>query len=564
MTKKLEEYSREELIEEIKALKRRKKFGLVWEDKKEDIVEKCKNEIPVLKEVPELAINEKPGEPTNLIIEGDNFASLQVLNYTHHGKIDVIYIDPPYNTGNKDFIYNDSYVDSEDSFRHSKWLSFMDRRLRLAKELLSDDGVIFISIDENELAHVKILCDAIFNENNLLAIFNWKKTSTPPSLSKNVRRKYEYVVCYGNRTFSKGLCGGTVDGGDMPLLNEVNAYGTLTFRKDTVIFKVKDGVYKSGIKDRVTLENDISIRNGESDKDIVLSGHFKWKQDTVDKEIENGTVFLIKSDKFAIRYQRDGLRIKIPSNIISKEECEVGTNEDATKEIQNLFNTTKEIFSHPKPSSLIRYLSNMITHDMKNATILDFFAGSGTTGQAVLELNKQDGGNRKFILCTNNESNIARDVTYPRIKTVVTGIRPDGSKYSDGISANVRYFKTDFVEKGRTKDVTRAKLFARSEEMICVRENAFDEVSENENYTFFKNSEKFVAIIKDPFNLGSSWYDLEKENKDGLPVKLYVFSYSNYSFEDEIPDTDLSYEICAIPNDILEVYRKTVEKKEDK
>ena len=156
-------FSHEELVAEIKRLKKNKKYGLVWEHKKEQVIEDFETQQPYLKEVTEKRIENAPGEPTNLIIEGDNFEALSVLNYTHAGKVDVIYIDPPYNTGNKDFIYNDNYVDSEDEFRHSKWLSFMEPRLKLAKNLLCENGFICLSIDENEVATLNLLCDYIFD-----------------------------------------------------------------------------------------------------------------------------------------------------------------------------------------------------------------------------------------------------------------------------------------------------------------------------------------------------------------------------------------------------------------
>ncbi len=550
MTKKLEEYSREELIEEIKALKRRKKFGLVWEDKKEDIVEKCKNEIPVLKEVPELAINEKPGGPTNLIIEGDNFASLQVLNYTHHGKIDVIYIDPPYNTGNKDFIYNDSYVDSEDSFRHSKWLSFMDRRLRLARELLSDDGVMFISIDDNEQPMLSLLLRKIFNESQIEQYIWCLQDKTEGSFVKTagltVRKEHEYVIaCFnGGKRFKK--------------------YKSLESKNGSFSNPDNDprGDWFSGNMSR----NGIKTTTGSkyytitNPAGISFTRNWTLSKDEYEQALRDGRIFFSKNGEGVPRikvYKNDD-NFQIQSSLLTDVHTSV-TGKNSLKEI---FNKSETPFDFPKPTTLIERLIE-ISSD-KNAFVLDFFAGSGTTGQAVLELNKQDGGNRKFILCTNNESNIARDITFPRIKTVVTGIRPDGSKYSDGISANVRYFTTDFIEKGSTGDATRAKLFEKSDEMIQVRENAFEFVDKNDNYTFYKNNEKFVAIIKDPFNFGPIWYELEEKNTEKLPVILYVFSYSNYTFEDEIPDTDLKYEICAIPNSIMEVYRKISDKKEER
>lgn len=162
-----------------------KTYGLVWEDKPEEVEERLRTELPVLKEVKSRAIlSDNADAPNHILIEGDNLEALTTLAYTHEGKIDVIYIDPPYNTGNKDFVYNDSYVDSEDSYRHSKWLSFMSRRLRIAKKLLSYSGVIFISIDENEIAPLRILGDEIFSAKNFVGQWNWFKSATPPALSK--------------------------------------------------------------------------------------------------------------------------------------------------------------------------------------------------------------------------------------------------------------------------------------------------------------------------------------------------------------------------------------------
>lgn len=166
----LEGLSNDEKSALIELLKTHKKYGLVWEDKPEAVEERLREELPVLTEVKERAIiSEDPNAPNHILIEGDNLEALTALTYTHSGKIDVIYIDPPYNTGNKDFVYNDTFVDSEDSFRHSKWLSFMSRRLMIAKQLLSNQGVIFISIDFHELPNMLLLGNDIFGESNFLA-----------------------------------------------------------------------------------------------------------------------------------------------------------------------------------------------------------------------------------------------------------------------------------------------------------------------------------------------------------------------------------------------------------
>ena len=534
------------------------KYGLIWEREKvpEEIVLNCHKNIPILVEDESKKIENNGSD--NILIEGDNFHSLSVLNYTHKDKVDVIYIDPPYNTGNKDFIYNDSYVDIEDGYRHSKWMNFMYRRLNLSKDLLKDDGVIFISIDETEFAQLKLLCDKIFNERNLIAIFNWKKTSTPPSLSKNVRRKFEYILCYKKNDYIKGLNGGMVEGGDMPLLNASNSYNTITFKKEAVNFKIPDGIYKRGLKDRVTLENDIEVVNGKSLQDITLSGNFKWLQETVNEEIESGTIFWIKGDKFAIRYQREGLRIKVPSNIISKEECDVGTNEDGTKELKNIFNTNTEVFSHPKPVSLIKYLVNMVTYDNKNAIILDFFAGSGTTGQAVLELNKEDNGNRKFILCTNNENNICEDITYLRLKTVITGKRKDSSVYSDGMSGSLKYYRTEFVENTNNRDQLYFDLTEKCIPMLCIKSQCFIKVKETNEYKIYTNynKTKYACVYHSLFGEKEDEF-IEELKRIDSDKYLYKFTLG------DIPDLSLykdvnNYEVEAIPYKIVELYKKIV------
>ena len=357
----------------------------------------------------------------NLYIEGDNLDVLKVLRETYLGKVKMIYIDPPYNTGN-DFVYNDDFAQGKDDFEqssglfddegnqtidpmqrntesngrfHTDWLNMIYPRLKVARDLLSDDGVIFISIDDNEVENLRKVCDEIFGECNFIAQFDWMKTSTPPSLSKTIRKKFEYILCFAKNKVGLTLNGGTVEGGDMPLLNEINAYATITFPQNSIEFRISDGHYEAGQYDRVYLENAIDIINGKATTDIILSGNFKWKQQTVFEEVKNGTIFRIKTEKFAIRYERLGERIKLPSNIISKEECEVGTNEDGQKDVKRLFDN-QCIMDYPKPVSLMRYIVRMNTYN--DDLILDFFSGSATTAHAVMQLNAEDGGKRKFIM----------------------------------------------------------------------------------------------------------------------------------------------------------------------
>ena len=250
----------------IGLLREHKKYGLVWEDKAEDVEERLREELPVLREVKDKAIlSDEPDAPNHILIEGDNLEALTALSYTHEGKIDVIYIDPPYNTGNKDFVYNDSFVDSEDSYRHSKWLSFMNKRLKIAKKLLSDKGVIFISIDDNEQANLKLLCDEVFGEDKFVGSFFWKRTATPPALSYKIRRKLEFVLCYQKqniqgRTFVQGY----VDGGDAPLLNGGNPIGILEFPTGSVLFNIQDGLYSMNSERKIELIDEVHVENGKN------------------------------------------------------------------------------------------------------------------------------------------------------------------------------------------------------------------------------------------------------------------------------------------------------------
>lgn len=283
-------------ITEIENALNEKKYGLVWEEHSEKVDEMLKHNIPIFIEDETRKITANEDEAYNFLLEGDNLHSLKLLEKTHKGKIDVIYIDPPYNTGNKDFIYDDCFVDKTDGYSHSKWLSFMEKRLLIARELLSDEGVIFISIDDNEQAQLKLLCDSIFGEDNFVAVYKWNKTATAPSLSQKVRNKYEYIVCYERIRNSINYNGGTIDGGDIPLLNRGNNVRDILFKKDSVKFMF-DGELKSGIYDRVELKNDIKIVDGLADKDFTMSGEFKWTQETLNKEVDLGTTFIVKSKK---------------------------------------------------------------------------------------------------------------------------------------------------------------------------------------------------------------------------------------------------------------------------
>ena len=342
-----------------------------------------------------------------LLIHGENFQGINLLTEKYRESLKTIYIDPPYNTGGTDFVYKNSY-------QHSSWFSFIADRIAISHELLSPEGAIFISIDDNEVHHLRMLMNKIFGESNFTAQFFWMRTATPPSLSKTVRKKLEPLICY-RKLKRLNLFGGQTEGGDMPLLNEANTIRQLEFPKDAFCrVNLTDGIYKPQNYGRIRLVEEVEVRNGQFLSNLIMEGRFKWVQETVQNEIEAGTLFHIKSNKFSIRYERnEKKRVKVPSNLITQKECQVGTNEEANTELEEILGTNK--FDYPKPTSLLKYLINMNCTD--SDIVFDYFGGSGTTAHAVIDLNRQDGGKRKYILIEMGHH--FDTVLKPRIKKAV-------------------------------------------------------------------------------------------------------------------------------------------------
>lgn len=395
-------------------------------DKRLDKIE-TRNTIKYFKKNEVLSFSDGTKDTSNKLIIGDNYDALLNLLIEYKGKIDVIYIDPPYG---KDKMGEFAKTNYDNAITRDNLLSMLYPRLLLAKELLAAGGVIFCSIDDKNQAYVKCLFDEIFSENNCLATYLWKKTDTPPSLSNKVRRKYEYVLCYGKKVSSSHkFSQGYIEGGDAPLLNSGNPRKELSFPKGCVHFNLEDGTYINQPGTKIELLDAVIVKNGVNENTFRAVGQWKWGQEMLNEEIANGTYFIVKSSKFSIRYQRNVENsVKIPQSNLDSE-LGIGTNETADAELKSIFGSG--VFDNPKPVSLISFLINMVNMG-DDITVLDFFAGSGTTGQSVLELNK-DGGSRNFILCTNNESTditpngIAYDVTTKRLKRVMTGSCYDGT-----------------------------------------------------------------------------------------------------------------------------------------
>lgn len=357
----------------------------------------------------------------NLYIEGDNLEVLKLLQKSYYGKIKMIYIDPPYNSKG-DFVYPDNFSDNihfykiitrqidsdgntisniieSDGRRHTNWLNMMYSRLKLARNLLSDEGAIFISIDDNEIDNLKKICNEIFGESNFVGQWNWFKSATPPNLSNKIKKNIEYILCYEKRKTPIKYQGiKKTSKSSNGLLNQTNKFATLIFPGNVVESGLPNGVYSAGnygtSNYEINLLNDVKVENGKFVNDFKLQAKFKWSQKNLLAEIEKGTKISIRTETFSPSYEKSDYEPEVPPNFINKD-VNVDTNEEAGKYLCNLFNGIK-VFEYPKPIELVMYLSNFICNN--NDLILDFFSGSATTAHAVMQMNAEDGGDRRFIM----------------------------------------------------------------------------------------------------------------------------------------------------------------------
>ena len=541
------DWSKSDLIQEIKKMDKRKKYGLIWDEEKvkEVFEEEAQRRLPILKEVMENGVKDA-SKPNNILIEGDNYHALAVLNYTHKEKIDVIYIDPPYNTGNdSSFRYNDKIIDREDAYKHSKWLSFMKKRLELAKKLLSRKGVIFISIDENEESQLKLLCDEIFGADNFISKLIWKKKYTGGKHAMFFVDLHEYILVYAK---------------DKHLLNgfEMNRPEDekLKFKMEDSHIKERGKFYirplKSNLELRPTLIYDIKLPD-----QTKINTQWIVSKTTFERLLNEERILFKKkrNEKYQVYmkyYEKDKSgKVKVPSII------DFTFNNEAKVELKNIFNVSEgrdNVFYTVKPLKLIKFLIGLSSQNNPGAcTILDFMAGSGTTGHAVLQLNKEDGGNRKFILCTNNENDICTDVCYPRLKKVINGYENLKHEKVKGLGGNLKYFKTAFVDSEPT-DQNKKIMVEQSTEMLCLKEDCFELVMEGDQFRIFKNRNgHYLGIIY--------YYDgiesYKKEVKQlGKKINTYVFSLTDEVDEDEFKDIQSAITLKPIPSAILNVYRK--------
>lgn len=563
----------EEKSELLKLLHTQKKYGLVWEDKPEEIEMRLQDELPVLEEVKERAIiSDEAAAPNHILIEGDNLEALTALSYTHAGKIDVIYIDPPYNTGNKDFVYNDSFVDREDGYRHSKWLSFMNKRLKIAKRLLSDKGVMFISIDDNEQAQLKLLCDEIFGERNFTGSIIWFKKRKGSFLSNKLVSLTEYILPYSKCGDIK-LFGGLPDNSEsQPIIKRTNSKKTLFFDGGVVKTKLPNGIYHAGVygvgSSASSLLNDIEVKDKLIVTPFSIEAPFVWGQTFVEQELKAGTEFMINTKNFQVRVIRhNNTSTKAFPSFLDGRSFNA-TNEDAYDFLKALFNEDSP-FRYSKPVNLVAKIILSNSYENKNAIVLDFFAGSGTTLHATMQLNAEDGGHRQCILVTNNENGICENVTYERNKRVIQGYTtPKGEQVPGLTHNNLRYYKTKLVSRNKTAKNLRL-LTALSTDMLCIRNDAYTElpfVGKHINkgiarYFESADGKKRMLVIYQEEAIGALVQLISTLPQHDDKLMVYVFSPNGYAYDDDFEDVADSVKLCAIPDAILNAYRRMLTKR---
>ena len=568
----------------IELLRKQKKYGLVWEDKPEEVEERLREELPVLiEDTGKAIVSEDADAPNHILIEGDNLEALTALAYTHEGKIDVIYIDPPYNTGNKDFVYNDRFVDKEDTYRHSKWLSFMSKRLRIAKQLLSDKGVIFISIDDNEQAQLKLLCDEIFGQDNFLGLITRRQSSGAKNDTgeNRVVTTADYLISYAKNDFSFSPYY-VANQKTYPREDEESKFSPRALEMqgggDTLTARPKMGysVYYRKSDNSIKLLFDYDLNNNpvyeEPNTELITQGYECYRPRLRDMALGiwrwGDVTFLEKFKQNLVHFERGRVFIKerAKGNIPKYPEAiwEDYLNTQGTNELKDIFGGKS--FSFPKPVSLIMQILRVT----QSSTILDFFAGSGTTLHATMQLNAEDGGHRKCILVTNNENNICEEVTYERNKRVIQGYTsPKGEKVPGLTSNTLRYYKTDFISRDRTPRNMRA-LVAASTDLLCIKNDIYKEAKlagRNINpkiARYFAEGDRSMLVIYDERAISAITEILGTVEPGKEKIKVYVFSAGSYAYDDEFEEVADKIELCALPDAIYQAYQKVLPKRRPK
>ena len=553
-------WSKEELVREIQKLEKRKKYGIVWEDKPEQVALLCKEKLPILTEVKNKEIETDKDKSVNILIEGDNYHALSVLNYTHKGKIDVIYIDPPYNTGSSVWRYNNDYVDGEDAWRHSKWLSFMEKRLKLAKNLLNEKASIVIAIDGYELFSLGLLCDEVFGERNRLGIIAVVHKPEGRNQEKFFSTSHEYMLVYAKNK------------------------SKVRFKKAIIDEKIKESFDREDKKGKYRLNNYLRLGGGDHNlrknkphffyqiyvspdlKDITLEekkGYHqilpitKSGQERTWKTIRKTFMDRLKAEDIVAALDKDN-NIQIYEKYREEKGQLIKTYwmdkrynaiNYGTNVLENILRS--KLFDYPKSVYLVLDILKIMSD--RNSIILDFFAGSGTTAQSILELNNEDGGNRKFVLCTNNENKICEEVCYPRVEKIIKGYKNLKGEKIEGLYGNLKYFHTDFVDAQPT-DRNKKKLVDKSTEILCLKEDCFDLIKKEQHFRIFRNNQdKYLGIVYDDDGIESFKKEAKRMKKKFV---VYVFSLDESAREEEFENMANMVQLKSIPAVILNVYKR--------
>lgn len=542
-------------------LRESKTYGLVWEDKPEAVEERLREELPVLTEVKDRAIiSDNPDAPNHILIEGDNLEALATLTYTHEGKIDVIYIDPPYNTlkaEKDDFTYNDKRVDATDEYPHSKWASFMNRRLKIAKRLLSYRGCIFISISDHEFANLKLICDQIFGEKNFVGNIIWNSTKSVTntaliSVSHTYNLVYFKDINYIIENRTKFRIPDSEEGFSNPDNDPRGPWKADPFQV---------GGWRPN--------QQYTIINPNTGVEYRPNPNCSWKNDYDNflKLQADGRIVFGKTGSGAPQRKRFLFEALERGRVTKTIWDDIETTTNGTQLVKNIFGGVIP-FSNAKPIRLIHRMLQLGSYH--NSTILDFFAGSGTTLHATMQLNAEDGGHRTCILCTNNENNICEEVTYERNKRVIEGYTKPNGEYVEGLhDNNLRYYRTDFVGRSRSTKNMRRLVFLATD-MLCIKEDLYAEQKSfagmptfKNIYRFFDDGKKQMLIIYDERYIAEISKMIEKTNFEN-PVKVYVFSPSEDPWEADFEPVNEKVSLCALPQAIYNTYKRILPKHRNK
>ncbi len=538
----------------------KKKYGLIWEEHEERVDKELETQIPTFEEIKDKEIMCNPNEKFNFLLEGDNLHSLYLLEKTYKEKIDIIYIDPPYNTGKEDFIYNDKIIDELDGYKHSKWLSFMERRIRIAKELLTKSGIILISIDENEEAQLKLLCDEIFGESNRLSTHHIKVRYDNKSLNEknDWQPVMEYVYIYAKDKLSVKA---KKPSENYNIDKFLYSFDELTNGQTIILGNKKVTIFKQGEwKINKAQKGSLNLLKGTWASGSVLKGNTSGKffdlylsvRKTIDGLNCLYKVEGIGEDGLGYRYftgpqketsSRGKFYSGVPlerlddlNNGTSKKYRPISNYYDFSADFGNIRQEGNTPFnSGKKPVKMLKELINY--HKNKNATVLDFFAGSGSTAQAVLELNKEDNGNRQFILCTNNENNICEEITYKRIKNVINGY----GKY-DALKTNLKYYRCTYIPRINTENenlhnnlLINIKNLIQLENGIEIDDNKIRVYLDEEELDKFSTNKEELEVCEKVYISSDILLTSEQEEIfENNNIEVYIIP--EYYFEDEIKE----------------------------